>query len=170
MPPTIPDRRVRDFAMQLVPGAHVKVRRSVAGFAYFHHGVVSECDGIVSGCDGPSPESVKIIHFASPEGTHLQKEIVETSLAWFLDGGKDPSIEDTEPDYPLEDVVKRARSQLGKCGYFLPTKNCEHFASWCRTRSAFSGQVSRFGESIVVSSVVALIIGSFVMAGARNPW
>jgi Lecithin retinol acyltransferase len=162
MPSTIPDRRVRDFAMQLVPGAHVKVRRSVAGFTYFHHGIVSECD--------ESHEMIKIVHFASPERTRLPKEIVETSLAWFLDGGKDPSIEDTEPDYPLEDVVKRARSQLGKSGYFLPTKNCEHFASWCRTRSAFSGQVFRFGESIVVSSVVALIIGSFVMAGARNPW
>lgn len=159
MPLAIPDHEVRDFAMQLVPGAHVKVRRSISGFSYFHHGIVSECG-----------DAMKIVHFASPERTSLPKQIVETSLAWFLDDGKEPSIEDTEPDFPLEDVVKRARSQLGKSGYFLPTKNCEHFASWCRTKSAFSGQVHRFGESIVVSSVVAMIIGCFVMASARNPW
>ncbi|XP_070173541.1 phospholipase A and acyltransferase 1-like [Littorina saxatilis] len=33
---------------------------------------------------------------------------------------------------PPDEIVERARKRLGQKGYNLLSKNCEHFATWCR--------------------------------------
>lgn len=48
--------------------------------------------------------------------------------------------------YPLRirdpgDIVRRARSSIGEMKYNLWSKNCEHFAVWCRYGKLKSNQV-----------------------------
>ena len=55
--------------------------------------------------------------------------------------------------YSTEEIVKRAESELGKKGYNILFKNCEHFVTWCRYGKEISQQVERFFPS---SSLVTL--------------
>lgn len=45
-------------------------------------------------------------------------------------------------------VIERAVSSVGKSGYDLVEGNCEHFASWCKSGSARSLQVTRLGRQV----------------------
>jgi len=49
-----------------------------------------------------------------------------------------------EDIHPVDEVVKRACSRLGEAKYNPATNNCEHFARWCKTGCAQSGQVCTF--------------------------
>ena len=55
--------------------------------------------------------------------------------------------------YSKEEIVKRAKSNLGEQGYNILLKNCEHFVTWCRYGKEISQQVNRFFPS---SSLVIL--------------
>jgi hypothetical protein len=158
------------FEMALTPGAHVKVRCSVAGFRFWHHGIISEVDDEAKGRQG-----IRVIHFAYAEGVTgggngAFRSIVETSLDWFLDGGADPCVEDYEPDFELTEVVKRARSLLGQRGYSLPVRNCEHFASWCRSRTPMSKQVDQVGSTALIAAAVFIAMGIALKLFANVPF
>jgi len=58
---------------------------------------------------------------------------------------------------PVDEVVQRACSRLGEAKYNPFTNNCEHFARWCKTGCAQSGQVRKFTGrlSLVGQSAVA---------------
>jgi len=45
--------------------------------------------------------------------------------------------------FSAEETVRRARSRMGEAKYNLVTNNCEHFAMWCKTGEAVSGQVEQ---------------------------
>lgn len=45
--------------------------------------------------------------------------------------------------YTPEETVERAKSRLGEKDYNLATKNCEHFAIWCKTGISESTQVKK---------------------------
>jgi len=60
-------------------------------------------------------------------------------------------------DYPAEDitpvqeVVDRAVSRLKEAKYNPFTNNCEHFARWCKTGCAESGQVRQFTDRLTLA-------------------
>ena len=45
---------------------------------------------------------------------------------------------------------------MGEEKYNLVTNNCEHFAMWCKTGEAFSGQVMRIAGFAMKSGVTGL--------------
>ena len=45
--------------------------------------------------------------------------------------------------YSPEETVQRARNRIGEEKYNFVTKNCEHFALWCKTDVEESTQVTR---------------------------
>ena len=49
------------------------------------------------------------------------------------------------PRYTPAEIVARANSRIGEQEYSLHFQNCEHFAYWCTTGTAYSGQVAGFG-------------------------
>ena len=140
-----------EFRMALTPGAHVKVWCDVAGFGFWHHGIVTEVQA----------SDIRVIHFAYPEGVAdaSDRSIVDTSLSWFVTGGCNPCLEDDEPDFDLLEVVQRARSLLGRGGYLLPVRNCEHFASWCRSKTPRSWQVDQAGNTALIAAAVFVAMG-----------
>lgn len=50
--------------------------------------------------------------------------------------------------YSPEETVMRAKSRLGEREYNLVTKNCEHFAIWCKTGVSESYQVNAVLEQL----------------------
>lgn len=86
--------------------------------------------------------SKKVIHFS--EGK-IRKESLEKFIegAGIFNGNFFEvmafSSSATE-DITLEESYQRAESCIGMEGYDVLDSNCEHFALWCRTGEAFSGQ------------------------------
>ncbi|XP_078656321.1 phospholipase A and acyltransferase 3-like [Branchiostoma floridae x Branchiostoma belcheri] len=81
----------------------------------------------------------RVIHRTADAGVREDSfwDVVGDSIARinnYLDGEK--SV------FPGEEIVARARSQLGTGGYDLVSKNCEHFVTWCRYGVERSQQVS----------------------------
>lgn len=164
---------------RLRPGTWVKVKisslgsssskgsKSIGAFTCWHHGIVSQVT--VEG-------NVTVVHFCLPDPEQAQqnspavRQIRETSLEWFLANGTDAQVVDAEPAFVYDDVVHRARQYLGAGDYSLPTRNCEHFASWCYEGSAFSRQMHAFGSGAILVSVCVGILGALAMNMARSRW
>jgi len=151
----------QDVSSQMQPGVWVKVLCNKEGgiFSYWHHGIVTEMAN-----NNPS----KIIHFCSEEQTDGEKAIRETSVNWFLHEGRDAQIVDDDSNFSMQEVVHRARKQLGKKNYDLAKKNCEHFASYCYKGQPFSEQVLWGGGAIVFT--LAAIACGIVYQNASNSW
>ena len=58
--------------------------------------------------------------------------------------------------FSAEETIRRAKERLGEEKYNLVTNNCEHFAMWCKTGEAVSGQVKQIVRFAVVSGVTGL--------------
>lgn len=89
----------------------------------------------------------KVIHFS-------KKKIRKEPLSKFVDGASMfngnyvdvMGFSATAIDQvSSEESYQRAKSCLGMVGYDLVEANCEHFALWCRTGEAMSGQA--FGSN-----------------------
>jgi Lecithin retinol acyltransferase len=157
------------FMAAIAPGAWVKVNRTdkVTGFVFEHHGIISAFNR----SDGAG--SVQVIHFCGPGGSSDDDSgicIRETSLKGFVGGGVDPTVVHAVTSYLPEKVVRRARSQIGKRGYQLPVRNCEHFASWCYTGQAYSQQVMEVSRVCVLATVVFGVLSVVTHLMAGNPW
>ncbi len=126
------------------PGDHLVVSRG----SYTHHGIY-EGDGTV-------------IHFVGLRASKDLAIVRRDTLEAFADGA---AIEvhpyNGARCFPPDEIVRRARSQLGKRGYHVLNNNCEVLARWAVTNDAHSEQALR-AMSFVTGSVGA----SFAAVGA----
>lgn len=100
---------------------------------YWHYGVYSGNDFV--------------IHFTSEGGdTSSDNKVMETRTSKFIrDAGSIevlafPDEVNGKKVFTMEEVRSRARSQIGRGNYSVFNNNCQHFALWCKTGLAFSGQ------------------------------
>jgi hypothetical protein len=108
-----------------------------------------------------------VIHLATNEPSETRnplsegsKSVRQVTLEAFSAGRRVHVIE-VERSLPSEEVVLRARSQLGASDYCLLFGNCEHFARWCKTGRWESDQVRETHSSIQRSMVqVSLLVAS----------
>src|SRR5215212_1865161 len=123
-------------------GDHLYVRR---GRRYSHHGI--DCgDGTV-------------IHYAGPRGT--ERYVARTSVDEFSIGSQ-VFVRSYDSRLSAEETVRHAESRLGSVGYHLVRNNCEHFAAWCCTGRAVSGQVRSWmmaSQGTVASFLAAQSLG-----------
>eukprot|EP00048_Salpingoeca_helianthica_P017595 m.238069 g.238069 ORF g.238069 m.238069 type:complete len:206 (+) comp21555_c0_seq1:271-888(+) len=147
--PTFQPQFSKRRLMQVELGDHLKVKR----VGYTHHGIVSQVD--------EEGQPTKMIHY-----TLDSKDapiIAETSFRRFK--SEDDALVtrvDEQAAFPLEEIVQRARSQIGESDYDLLGHNCEHFASWCRTGQPGSAQVRNLGQSMVKVGIFGAIASAFV--------
>ncbi len=103
----------------------------------------------------------KVIHYYKKRNPLMSDGVIaETSLKKFMSGSDtlyvlngDSSHKDLLDwllkrlfgeeiqSYSPQETVERARSKIGEKSYSLVNNNCEHFALWCKTGIAISGQV-----------------------------
>ena len=98
----------------------------------------------------------EVIHFSGEPGLMEILKLKPTTSAWirrstldeFKNGAENIFIINFEqilfPSlhiYSPSETVRRAESQIGKSGYNILFRNCEHFALWCKTGRKISIQV-----------------------------
>lgn len=105
----------------------------VSRMAYWHYGVYVGND--------------RVVHFTSNDGdTSTNNVVMETSTKRFIRDASMieilgfPDKVEGKPIYSREETCKRARSKIGAGDYSLFNNNCQHFAIWCKTGVAYSGQ------------------------------
>eukprot|EP00798_Chlamydomonas_sp_ICE-L_P008669 gene8669-biopygen15572 len=129
-------------------------------------GIKFEHDGIVSAPPErySSAADIKVIHYAGSE-THGKRLISETTLAEFLVVGSSARVVNARCRFSPLEVVKRARSQLGRADYNVLGMNCQHFGSWCYEGAAFSREVFKYG---VVGTSFGLVVNSRMASSSRS--
>eukprot|EP00798_Chlamydomonas_sp_ICE-L_P010535 gene10535-biopygen4950 len=134
-------------------------------------GLNFEHDGIVSAVPEriqrySSAADIKVIHYAWSE-PHGKRLISETTLAEFLAVGSSARVVNARYRFSPEEVVRRARSHLGRADYHLFGMNCQHFGSWCYEGSAFSREVFKYGVIGTSFGLVVSIAGIIAIVAAR---
>lgn len=72
-----------------------------------------------------------------------ERSLCETTLDDFLVGGQVEIVPYNDKDcLPPEEVIERAKGALGQGAYDLVRRNCEQFATWCKTGQSKSKQVA----------------------------
>ncbi len=84
----------------------------------------------------------QVIHFSEGQirKESMEKFMEDATLTYLTKCDVMTFKSDYLSKYSLEDSYARAVSQIGKTGYDVFNNNCEHFALWCRTGEAYSGQ------------------------------
>lgn len=105
-------------------GDHMKVSRG----PYSHH--------FIDLGDGTA------VHLWGTEKTGAAASVRHSWIAEFIRPGERVELVVHQgPVFQPQEVVSRARSCLGQSGYDLFSRNCEHFATWCKTGALRSDQV-----------------------------
>lgn len=121
-------------------GDHIRAKRIFPG-PYYHHGIYIG--------------DKKVIHF-TPDGLfniaiYADGMVEETTLADFAKEAdvevKIYTAEERKEMYSRKQIVRNARSALGKADYNLFFNNCEHFAESCVNNKSRSEQVEEFFKS-----------------------
>jgi len=123
----------------LKPRDHVAWHRD---YLIYHHAIVEDID--------LGNNTLTVIEF-KPEEKKMDELIARIlpSIRRFTYGFYE-AIKDTmfRIDYgkgcslPTSETLSRALSRIGETGYNLVTNNCQHFATFCKTGRAESGQVN----------------------------
>jgi hypothetical protein len=141
---------------------------------YHHHGIISSADGsrVIHYVKDPANPLRGVIaetnfelfvtsrrfHRARPAAAaaaargHMDEAEEEEEEEEEHDDVVDASVSFVEHDEQLftpEEIVARARAQIGRRDYNLWGSNCEHFATWCHTDRASSEQVHAHGKSLL---------------------
>lgn len=123
-------------------GDHIKVRRR--GGLYTHHGI-DLGDGTV-------------IHFSGEPFRREDARICRVTMAEFLRGGRARVVRHPGPTRDPEETVRAAESMLAPQAYCVFQRNCEHFATWCKTGAWRSRQVRRAVHLAAGSAGAAVVL------------
>jgi len=136
-------------------GDHIMVKRWQG--LYYHHGI-DMGDGTV-------------IHLAGEPFRSRHARVCRTIFDDFLRGGEKIVVKYSD-DIPLlspEETAVKAEELLEHGGYSLFVKNCEHFATYCKTGHASSEQVKfyvRLGAVVVL--VGATAVGASLLSRVKR--
>jgi hypothetical protein len=134
-------------------GDHIMVKRWHG--LYYHHGI--------------DKGDETVIHLAGEPLRHQNSRVCCATMPEFLQGGEKIVVEygDDIELLPVHETIKKAEECLDQGGYNLLYKNCEHFATYCKTGRPQSEQVRsylRIGATIVLVGVTTA--GVFVASKA----
>lgn len=72
--------------------------------------------------------------------------------------GKETYVAHVEGELPIQQVLSKARSQIGKWSYSVTERNCEHFVKWASGIKVSSTQVKAgVGGAVAGAALVAAV-------------
>ena len=149
----------------MAKGDHLFVWRRFRGMPFQHH-AIDVGDG--SAIHFSSSES----GIAGPGGDARNFVILQTEMDVVTRCGRDRRhIVDHAGIYERDEIIERARQQLGLRGYDLLWNNCEHFATWCCRGSEESRQVLVACErlsSAGLKAVAGMVARVAIRSGTRS--
>lgn len=86
-----------------------------------------------------------IIHYDGKQDDLLLRKmcIRDTNIERFLNGKGSYKVKQFKNEkYSPNEVVKRAKNEIGSKDFNLILNNCEHFAIWCKTGNKKSSQIN----------------------------
>ncbi|KAJ9186002.1 hypothetical protein P3X46_005562 [Hevea brasiliensis] len=171
---------------ELQVGDHIYVWRST----YYHHGIyVGEVDGVKYVIHFVSTENVFFVGSSSTASTsrslptnqvypcavceygrNTNPGVVKTCLDCFLSGGELQVKQYDGNSKPAKEVVEKAYFLLehGFDDYDLARKNCEHFATFCKTGKPRSKQVETVSTFAAIIGAFGSILGAALMLSAKQ--
>ena len=142
----------------MAKGEHFFVWRNHLGVPYQHHGI-DVGDG-------------QVIHFADAQGDAAGPGqstdgfvISQVPMSLLTRDGRSRVhwVHHSDSISP-DEVVQRAKSQIGRQGYDLVFNNCEHFASWCVVGQQTSRQVQVACERVGAVAAKTIVASSLRLA------
>ncbi len=122
-------------------GDHIKIGR---GF-YSHHGIFIDRD--------------QVVHFSGEPKQKNQSQIEMTTLEQFINGAKETKVKivayEADVVFDTETTIRLALESIGDSDYHIVFRNCEHFATYCKTGKHESKQVKRAFISLPSTGVIA---------------
>lgn len=145
----------------MAAGEHYFVWRRFRGIPFQHH-AVDVGDGRAVHFSSPDGE------VAGPGGDRSRFAILETDVAVITRDGRDRLHRIAHPaGFDPDEIVRRAREQVGTRGYDLIWNNCEHFACWCCIGERESRQVA-VACGRAASAGLKLVAGWAVKAAVKG--
>ena len=164
------------------PGDHLVQKCSIGSIFYHHHFL---CTGSMSNGEptiihyhntiGGSSSGLSIPFVSAGSGRKLgvvssikeitlpHKDLVKSESELQKKGAEVERV--VWPDelrrFPVEEVIKRARSRLGEAYYDLEANNCESFVMWCMCGINFSLQSASLWVAIPVEIIKSIIMMFF---------
>jgi len=149
-------------ASELHAGDHISWPTRMASGMFSHHAIVVAPKGgsevkVIHVCstgrrsEPASSGSCSLCGSGSPDSYVVKEEIID--LGQLMNDGQLRRY-DHEPkdcNEPAE-VIKNARSNIGKFDYDVWTNNCEHFARWCKTGNRESHQADSATQVALASA------------------
>lgn len=129
-------------------GDHIQTKRMLG--LYYHHGI-DMGDGTV-------------VHFSGEPLNGAMAVVCRVSEEAFTQGQPRQvvSYDGIEEVLDPEETIALALEQLDNKGYNVFYNNCEHFATYCKTRKKMSRQVRSFTRKLLMvagtASAVALVL------------
>lgn len=115
----------------------------------YSHWAVYSGDGNaihLTGIAGPSNSDSNASHLFYVSGVSFAKAaVIEeplSSIKGYSTARKNNRLFWRSDPFPGNEIVQRARSQIGPVEYNILWNNCEHFAKWCRYGLKISDQVT----------------------------
>lgn len=143
-------------------GTHVQItKQGFLGVLYNHHGISSKPGYVIHYCK-------------NHDGVY---SIQETSLDRFLEDQAPGSVLQEvshPPKFSAEQIVERARKNIGETKYDLFDRNCENFVEWCHTNRSISYQVQQIRDVSLAcgkafENHLLTAFGVFVHVASRDP-
>lgn len=129
---------------------------------YWHYGIYSGND--------------HAIHFTSKDSdASSDNRVMETRVSKFIRNARNievlgfPNQVNGKAIYTMKKTCSRARSQIGRGDYSIFNNNCQHFALWCKTGLAFSGQTFLVNGGVSDSYTAAFLNGIDVLKHTKVP-
>ena len=150
-------------------GDHFFVWRRFGAIPFQHHAIDLGDGHVIHFSDGREG-------IASPSIDTSGFTVAKMPLIELTRAGRDKvfRVKHSKPSGGVDDVMRRAESQLGRRNYHLFHDNCEHFASWCVTGRASSVQVTTAAEraSSVAVKTTIVVVARLAIKSTRvsKPW
>ncbi|XP_041370005.1 phospholipase A and acyltransferase 3-like [Gigantopelta aegis] len=154
----------------LEPGDLLEFKRGL----YSHWAVYKGDEEVIhlAGEDGDGLD-VNVQHSFTIGGKMFNKANVRVDNLWNVVAGSH-AYRNNSNDHkmkPLDkrEIVERAMSRIGRVGYNLIYRNCEHFATWCRYNIEKSGQVESFVTGALVGLAAVAAAGmAYAFSGTKT--